>query len=130
MENKVQFTSGYVLEPINIFIRMLGRIQNETVSIAIDLSSHWNYIDIKLENRLQLAEEEVKRALTQEYDDEINNLELNIDEYSPKCNFCVLQTKEVDVVLGNSWLKSIGTFTMNVDKKYIAFKHLTNKIML
>jgi hypothetical protein len=77
-----------------------------------------------------LEEEEVKRALTQEYDDEINNLELNIDEYSPKCNFFVLQTKEVDVVLGNSWLKSIGTFTMNVDKKYIEFEHLTNKIML
>ena len=70
-------------------------------------------------NKLQLAEEEVKRALTQEYDDEINNLELNIDGYSPKCNFFVLQTNEVDVVLGNSWLKSIGTFTMNVDKKYI-----------
>jgi hypothetical protein len=37
-----------------------------------------------LANKLQLAEEEVKRALTQEYDDEINSLELNIDEYSPK----------------------------------------------
>ena len=86
MENKVQFASRYVLEPINIYIRMLGRIQNETVSISIDLASYWNYIDIKLANRLQLAEE-VKRDLTQEYDDEINNLELNIDEYSPKCIF-------------------------------------------
>jgi hypothetical protein len=55
MENKVQFTSGYVLEPINIFIHMLGRIQNETVSIAIDLTKHWNHIDIKLENKLQLG---------------------------------------------------------------------------
>jgi predicted transport protein len=44
--------------------------------------------------------------------------------------FCVLQTKEVDVVLWNSWLKSIRNFTMNVDKKYITFEHLTNKIML
>jgi hypothetical protein len=84
MGKKVQFTYGNVLEPINIFIHMLGRIQNETVRIAIDLASHWNYIDIKLENRLQLVQEEVKRALTQEYYDEINNLELSIDEYSPK----------------------------------------------
>jgi hypothetical protein len=60
----------------------------------------------------------------------INNLELNIDDYSPKCKFFVLQTKEVDVVLGNNRLKSIGKFTMNVDKKYIEFEHLTNKIML
>ena len=130
MENKVQFASEYILEPTDIVIFMLGRIQNETVSIAIDLASRWNYIDSKLANKLQLAEEEVKRALTRGYDDEINNLELNIDEYSPKCNFFVLQTKEVDVVLGNSWLKSVGTFTMNVDKKHIEFKHLTNKIML
>ena len=83
-----------------------------------------------MKNKLQLAEEEVKRALTQEYDDEINNLELNNDDYSPNCNFFALQTKKVDVVLGNSWLKSIGTFTMNVDKNYIELEHLTNKIML
>ena len=75
-------------------------------------------------------EEEVKRALTYEYADEINNLEFNIDEYSPKHDFYVLQTKEVDVILANSWLKYIGTFTMIVDKKYTPFKHLTNKIML
>jgi hypothetical protein len=45
-----------------------------------------------LANTLQLPEEEVKRALTQEYDDDdkINNLELSIDEYFPKCNFLVL----------------------------------------
>jgi hypothetical protein len=82
-----------------------------------------------MENKVQLAEEEVKRDLTQEYDDETNNLILNIDEYSPKCNFFLLQTKEVYVVQGNSWLKSISTFTMNVGKKYIEFKYLTNKVI-
>lgn len=103
------------------------RIQNDTVRIVIDLSGNWNYIDTKLENILQLMKEEVKRYITQEYDGAINNLEVNIDEYSPKFNFYALQTSGVDVVLRNSWLKSICTFTMNVDKKYIAFKHLTNK---
>jgi hypothetical protein len=111
---------------------MLGRIQNDTIKISIDLSSHWNYIDIKLENRLQLAKRKLKEILHNiiYYDDEINNLELNIDEYSTKWNFCVLQTNEVDVVTRNSWLNSIDTFTMNDDKKYITFDHLTNKITL
>jgi hypothetical protein len=82
-----------------------------------------------LENKLQLAEEEVKRVLTQEYDDDdINNLELRISDYFPKCNFFVLQTKEVDVVLGNTWLKYIGTFTMNVDKSMMQ-EHLSMPAM-
>jgi hypothetical protein len=63
---------------------MLGRIQNETVNIGIDFSISWSYIEIKLEYRLQLVEDEVKISLTHEYDDEINNLELNIPEHSPK----------------------------------------------
>jgi hypothetical protein len=44
VENKVQFTSGYVLEPIDIVVCMLRRIHKETISIVIDLASCWNYI--------------------------------------------------------------------------------------
>ena len=64
--NKGLINIGYFLEQINICMHMLGRIQNETLSIAIYFSSNWNYIDIKLANRLQLMEREVKRDLTQE----------------------------------------------------------------
>jgi hypothetical protein len=90
----------------------------------------------KLECKMMLGKGRAKKIVVQQSltnlrtNSDINNLELNIDDYSPKCKFCVLQTKEVDVVLGNSWLKSIGKFTMNVDKKYIEFENLTNKIML
>jgi hypothetical protein len=54
MEMKVQFTFKYVVIPNN-FMRLLGRIQNELVSIAIDLTFKEKYIDIELANRLEIA---------------------------------------------------------------------------
>lgn len=70
METKVQFTSKYVAGPNN-FMHLRGRIYSEPVSIAINLSFEENYIDTELANRLQVANDGIKKAHGQKHSDEI-----------------------------------------------------------
>ena len=57
-------------------------------------------------------------------------MELGVNGYFQKLNFEVIDTYEIDVIHGNSWTKSIGTFAMNFDKNYIAFEQESKKITL
>lgn len=61
MEPKVKFSSKYLMRQNN-FMHLLGSIQNESITFAINLTFQENYIDIELGSRLQIVREEVKEA--------------------------------------------------------------------
>ena len=62
----------------------------------------------------------------------ISNLQWNIGDYTGVSQFIVksLWSSDGDLVLGLPWLKSLGTFILNDEKKFMALPYKNKKITL
>jgi hypothetical protein len=47
------------------------------------------------------------------------DLKLTIVKYVLQSNFCAINMNDVDVILGYPWMPTIGTYNINVEKKFI-----------
>jgi len=46
-------------------------------------------------------------------------LKLTIVKYVLQSNFCAINMNDVDVILGYPWMTTIGTYNINVEKKFM-----------
>jgi hypothetical protein len=59
-------------------------------------------------------------------------LQVTIDEYAYISQFYVttMYQEEVDIVIGLPWFKSLGTFILNIEKKFVTFPYKEKMITL
>jgi hypothetical protein len=111
------------------FSKLKGNIQGREINIVISLDSNTNYINIDLANQLLISEPDII-----EKDDyfRIKELQVTIDEYEYTSQFYVttMYQEEVDIVIGLPWFKSLGTFMLNMEKKFVTFPYKEKMITL
>ena len=63
---------------------------------------------------------------------EISNLQLNIGDYTCVLQFIIksLWSSDCDLILGVPWIETLGTFILNVEKKFLTFTYKKKKITL
>jgi hypothetical protein len=86
-------------------------------------------MNIDLENQLLILETNIIRK--EDYS-RIKELQVTIDEYEYISQFYVttMYQEEVDIVIGLPWFKSLGTFILNMEKKFVTFPNKEKIITL
>ena len=61
---------------------------------------------------------------------EISVLQLNVEDYMVTSKFIVssLSSFEGDIILGLPWIKTLGTFILNVEKNFLTFSYKRKRI--
>jgi hypothetical protein len=88
-----------------------------------------NYINIDIANQLSIFESNIIEknfGKTQ-----IKELKVTIDSYKYISKFDVSKMIEPDVgiILGLTWLETLSTFILNVEKTFLTFYYKNKKIM-
>jgi hypothetical protein len=111
------------------FSTLKGNIQGREVNIVISLDYNANYMNIDLANQLLIPETNIIRK--EDYF-RIKELQVTIDEYEYISQFYVttMYQEEVDIVIGLPWFKSLGTFILNMEKKFVTFPYKEKLITL
>ena len=104
------------------FSTLKGNIQGREVNIVISLDYNANYMNIDLANQLLIPETNIIRK--EDYF-RIKELQVTMDEYEYISQFYVttMYQEEVDIVIGLPWFKSLGTFILNMEKKFVTFPY-------
>jgi hypothetical protein len=80
-----------------------------------------------LENQLLIPESNIieKEDIFHKKQYEIKELQVTIDEYEyiSQFNVTTMYTKEIDIILGLPWFKKLGTFILNMEKKFVTFPY-------
>ena len=110
-------------------IKWTIRGKNITISIAPDERN--NYISDEFANELSIPNSNICERLdfckNKEY--AISGLQWNIGDYTNVSQFKVkfLWKSDGDLVLGLPWLKKLGTFILNAEKKFLTFPYKNKK---
>jgi hypothetical protein len=110
-----------------------GNIQEKEISIHICPDKKKNHISIDLANQLIIPKTsviETKDLFGNKYD--IKDLSLTLEDYKLVSNFEVttIYEKEVDIILGSTWLETLGSLILNFEKKFLMFSYKKKKITL
>jgi hypothetical protein len=111
-----------------------GNIQEKEVSIHICPDKKKNHISIDLANQLIIPLTNVIETkdffFGNQYD--IKDLPLTLEDYKLVSNFEVATTyeKEVDIILGSTWLEILGSLILNLEKKFLMLSYKKKKIKL
>jgi hypothetical protein len=104
------------------FSTLKRNIQGRHVNIIIYFDYNENYINIDLANQLLILEPNIieKKDIFQ-----ITELQVTIDEYEYISQFYVttMYKEEVDINIRLPWFKNLGTFILNMEKKFVTFPH-------
>ena len=75
-----------------------------------------------IENDMSLSDEKY----------EIKNLQLSIGDYKFIAQFNVVSIYQdsVDIILGSTWVDTLGIFIFNTRRKFLTFSYKNNKITL
>ena len=117
-----------------MLLQIKGTIRGKDITISIAPIECNNYISVDIANEIAIPESNIGKSLdfwnTKEY--EISNLQLNIGDYTSVSQFIVksLWTSNEDLILGLPWLETLGTFTLNAEKKFLTFPYKKKKITL
>jgi hypothetical protein len=86
-------------------------------------------MNIDLANQLLISEPNI---IEKEDYFRIKALQVTIDEYEYISQFYVttMYQEEVDIVIGLPWFKSLGTFILNMEKKFVTFPYKEKMITL
>ena len=70
---------------------------------------------------------ETKDLFGNKYD--IKDLSLTLEDYKFVSNFEVttIYEKEVDIILGSTWLETLGSLILNLEKKFLMFSYKKKK---
>ena len=102
-----------------------GTIRGKDITISIAPMELNNYISVELANELAIPESNIDERIdfwnTKKY--EIRNLHLNIGDYTGVSQFMFksLWSSDDDLILGLPWIETLGTFILNVEKKFMTF---------
>ena len=129
---------GIFSSPLKTYVSKLfqikGTIRGKTIIISIAPAEHNNYISDEFANELAIPNSNIGGRLdfckNKEY--AINDLQWNIGDYTGVSQFIVksLWSSDGDLVLGLPWLKTLGTFILNAEKKFLTFPYKKKRITL
>jgi hypothetical protein len=110
-----------------------GNIQEKEVSVHICPDKKKNHISMDLANQLIIPRTsviETKDFLGNKYD--IKDLPLTLKDYKLVSNFkgTTIYEKEVDIILVSTWLETLGSLILNLEKKFLMFSYKKKKIKL
>jgi hypothetical protein len=115
-------------------LKVNGIIQGKNINIVICPTAKKNHINVDLANQLMVLESNIIENDTCLFDGkyEIKNLQLSIDEYKFIAQFNVVSIYEdsVDIILGSTWVDTLGTFMFNTRRKFLTFSYKKKKFTL
>jgi hypothetical protein len=91
------------------------------------LDHNANYINIDLGNQLLIPKPNI---IEKEDIFQIKELQVTIDEYEYISQFNVtnMYKEEIDIIIGLPWFKNLGTFILNMEKKFVTFPYREEKM--
>jgi hypothetical protein len=111
-----------------------GIIQGKNINIAICPTARKNHINVGLANQLMVLEPNIIENKTCLFDGkyEIKNLQLSIDKYKfiGQFNVVSMYQDSVDIILGSTWVDTLGTFMFNTKRKFLTFSYKKKKFTL
>ena len=119
---------------VDPLLEVNGIIEGKNVNIAIFLNVKKNHINFDMVNQLMVLERNIIENNMCLFDGkyEIKNLQLSIDEYKFIGQFNVVSMYQgnVDIILGSTWVDTLGTFMFNTRKKFLTFSYKKKKFTL
>ena len=119
---------------VSKLFQIKGTIRGKNITISIGLGKRNNYISDEFSNKLAILESNIGEILDfwNEKEYVISDLQWNIGAYTGVSQFIVksLWSSDGDLLLGLPWLKTLGTFILNVEKKFMTFPYKKKKITL
>jgi hypothetical protein len=113
-------------------LKVNGIIQGRNINIAICPTVRKNHINVDLANQLMVFESNIienDMCLSDEKYD-INNLQLSMGDYKFTAKFNVVSIYRVDIILGSTWVDTLGTFIFNTRRKFLTFSYKKKKFTL
>jgi hypothetical protein len=99
----------------NFILWIHGCIQQEKVIVFINPSSTHNFIIVNLDKRLQVPTNKIQSTQFEGKNVQIfKDLKITMDTYLLHLDFHAIDMGDVDIVLGYSWMDSVGTVNINV----------------
>jgi hypothetical protein len=119
---------------VDPLLKVDGIIQGKNINIVICPTAKKNHINVDLANQLMVLEPNIIENDTCIFDEkyEIKNLQLSIDEYKfiGQFNMVSMYQGSVDIILGSTWVDTLGTFIFNTRKKFLTFSYKKKKTTL
>jgi hypothetical protein len=119
---------------VDPLLKVNGIIQGKNINIVICPTARKNHINVDLANQLMVLEPNIIENDTCLFDGkyEIKNLQLSIDEYKFIGQFNVVSMYQgnVDIILGSTWVDTLGTFIFNTRRKFLTFSYKKKKFTL
>jgi hypothetical protein len=109
-------------------------IQGNNINIVVCSNGRKNHIKVDLANQLLVLIPNIIENDTcfsnEKY--EIKNLQLSIGDYKFIAQFNVVSMYQdtVDIILGSTWVDTLGSFIFNTRKKFLTFSCKKKKITL
>jgi hypothetical protein len=113
-------------------LKVNGIIQGRNINIAICPTVRKNHINVDLANQLMVFESNIienDMCLSDEKYD-IKNLQLSMGDYKFTAKFNVVSIYRVDIILGSTWVDTLGTFIFNTRRKFLTFSYKKKKFTL
>jgi hypothetical protein len=115
-------------------LKINGIIQGKNINIVICPTARKNHINVDLANQLMVLEPNIIENKTRLFDGkyEIKNLQLSIDKYKfiGQFNVVSMYQDSVDIILGSTWVDTLGTFMFNTKRKFLTFSYKKKKFTL
>ena len=105
---------------VSVLFQIKWTIRGKSITISIALDECNNYISDEFSNELAIPRTNISEMLDFSNNKEhaISDLQWNIGDYIGVSQFTLksLWSSKGDLVLGLSWLRTLGTFILNVEK--------------
>ena len=116
---------------VSILFRIKGTLARKDITNCIAPVESSNYISTGFTNHLVIPESNICERI--EFWDkkqiEISGLQLNVGDYMVTSKFIVssLWIFDRDIIFGLTWIKTLGTFIFNAEKKFLTFSYNKRK---
>ena len=88
-------------------------------------------MNVNLVKKLQVPAKHIKNTQVDNEDVQVyKDLKISMDKYVLHDDFYTSEMDNMDVVLGYTWMKSMGTININVQKKFLKLWYKKKKITL
>jgi hypothetical protein len=121
-EEKGRFTKTSKSYVSHVILRIKGTLGGKDLTISIAPTERNNYVSAEFANQLLIPESNIIEKLdfwdNKQYD--ISDLQPSIGDYSFVSQFTSksLLSEDDDIILGSSWMETLGTFFLNTKKKF------------
>lgn len=120
---------------VSALFKIKGSLTGRDIIISIDPTQDINYASTECANQLLIFESNIIETIFFETSDkhyDITNLRLSIGDYTfiQQFNIKTFCCDNSDIILGSPWMESLGSFILNMKKKFLTFSYRKKKITL